>query len=314
MPPTLEGLGYSIDQVIKNPELGVEAQAKYMRQLLDDPINKGRYDLALASYNAGIGTVQSYGGIPPFEETKNYVTDISSNSKFFGGNGLTTNIGTGANTPAGCSNSSNDTTVATGNGKCSFPSGVLPASERRKKLVRYLEDGRWSSQDPTDTSHILGTSSPTADQNIVDLLIALIESGITFRGGSGNFNHGSHLDGSAFDFVSFHEGRQWVDNTNEYTDQYTVSEASRSVHAKALSIMKATGVIHGNQLIGPDLAKSNGVVYLGNSDVPGHNDHIHVGVTFTSTAKVSCAEGGAVKNDTQTSSSSGTVTTPAKNN
>jgi soluble lytic murein transglycosylase-like protein len=52
----------------------VQGGTKYLRQLLDK--FQGREDLALAAYNAGPGTVALYGGIPPFQETQNYVKNV----------------------------------------------------------------------------------------------------------------------------------------------------------------------------------------------------------------------------------------------
>jgi hypothetical protein len=55
-----------------NPESNLEAGIKHLRSLLD------RFDLklAIAAYNAGEATVQRFGGIPPYPETRDYVTRV----------------------------------------------------------------------------------------------------------------------------------------------------------------------------------------------------------------------------------------------
>lgn len=50
--------------------------AKYLAQKLQQ--YHGDIDLTLAAYNAGSGNVAKYGGVPPFEETINYISRIKS--------------------------------------------------------------------------------------------------------------------------------------------------------------------------------------------------------------------------------------------
>lgn len=78
-----------------DPKAAIDAGARYLRDLLQR--FGGRVDLALAAYNAGEGTVESFlsgrplllrsgkvinprgvvtGGIPPYPETENYVSSI----------------------------------------------------------------------------------------------------------------------------------------------------------------------------------------------------------------------------------------------
>lgn len=61
---------------IFDPKQNIEGGARYMRFLLDK--FEGDVRLALAGYNAGEGAVMKYGRrIPPYNETQNYVRQIS---------------------------------------------------------------------------------------------------------------------------------------------------------------------------------------------------------------------------------------------
>lgn len=57
-----------------DPQENIEAGSRLLRGLLTR--FGGDVPLALGAYNAGAGAVERYGGIPPYAETQNYVSEI----------------------------------------------------------------------------------------------------------------------------------------------------------------------------------------------------------------------------------------------
>ena len=68
MPETAKEVGVSNPF---SPSDSIYGGSRYLRKMLDTfDLN---LDYALAAYNAGPGAVRKYGGIPPYDETENYV-------------------------------------------------------------------------------------------------------------------------------------------------------------------------------------------------------------------------------------------------
>jgi soluble lytic murein transglycosylase-like protein len=81
MPKTARGLSVpnSFD-----PKDNIRGGVRYLKFLLDT--FKGDVTLALAAYNAGLSRVNQYGGVPPFEETRNYISRVLSYQKSYQNN------------------------------------------------------------------------------------------------------------------------------------------------------------------------------------------------------------------------------------
>ena len=71
MPKTAQGLKVT-DSF--DPKENIRGGVRYLRFLLDT--FHGNVSLALAAYNAGLSKVAKYGGIPPYSETRNYVSKV----------------------------------------------------------------------------------------------------------------------------------------------------------------------------------------------------------------------------------------------
>ncbi len=75
MPETANGLGVDAG----DPLQSIAGAACHLRFLLDRFDGRDRetqYRFALAAYNAGMGAVQRYGGVPPYPETIVYVARV----------------------------------------------------------------------------------------------------------------------------------------------------------------------------------------------------------------------------------------------
>ncbi len=80
LPSTAAAMGYNPGELLSDPEMQLEAGARYLREMYD---LFGCWDHALAAYNAGPHNVEKYQGIPPFAETEHYVQKILTYAKIY---------------------------------------------------------------------------------------------------------------------------------------------------------------------------------------------------------------------------------------
>jgi soluble lytic murein transglycosylase-like protein len=57
-----------------DPKANIEAGIKHLKGLID----RFGVEIALAAYNAGEGAVRKFNGVPPYRETRDYVSKILS--------------------------------------------------------------------------------------------------------------------------------------------------------------------------------------------------------------------------------------------
>ncbi len=73
MPATAERFGVKRTELY-DPQRNIEAASRYLNVLIKE--FDGDLKLVLAAYNAGEGNVRKYKGVPPFRETRNYISRI----------------------------------------------------------------------------------------------------------------------------------------------------------------------------------------------------------------------------------------------
>lgn len=172
MPATAKELGV---QNPFDPAQNLDGAARYLRQQIDR--FGGNVEKGVAAYNAGAGNVEKYGGVPPFEETRNYVKKVLGGAAAF----------------------SDDAAGMTG-GRAPFAQPSAPVSTAApqassgdplqeftsKLLAGFTSQGSSRSQPELPA---LGSASPSIESEVRRRAIEDIVTG-GFWGGQGGFGSG----------------------------------------------------------------------------------------------------------------------------
>ena len=73
MPQTAAALGYNPLQLMSDPQMQLEAGARYLSLMY---ARFKCWEKAVAAYNAGPHNVEKYNGVPPFNSTQKYVKNV----------------------------------------------------------------------------------------------------------------------------------------------------------------------------------------------------------------------------------------------
>lgn len=150
MPATAASLGVSDAY---DPEQNIMGGAKYISSLLQK--YNGDTSLALAAYNAGSNNVDKYGGIPPFEETQDYVAKITAYMR----DGVSLPDGNNiAGSTEGLTSSSSDDALT------SLLSKLFTYNDYQKFLTLFAENMK-DAISSTLSEKINGSATDTSEEN-----------------------------------------------------------------------------------------------------------------------------------------------------
>jgi zinc D-Ala-D-Ala carboxypeptidase len=157
-----------------------------------------------------------------------------------------------------------------------------------QNVTELFKSGEFSSQSGDDESLF---QQGKYDPKVSELIVKLYAAGFKLQGGSDNYRPekkgtSKHKTGEAYDFAAIGKKGGTMYNIKQINLNPTTGPHAALVK-EFTDAVKNSGLLNGNQLIGPNAWKSAGLVPMGTNDVVDketgavigtHEDHIHVGI------------------------------------